>query len=124
MDIMAAVGAVSIGAVIGWLVRYFIRRFRSFTPKSLGAVTSVILGGVVVKMFTIDSNIWWMYCIGVAVGFLIIYPGIAFFAIRSGGSDSGEDSDKKHDKNLPPGGRFDGPLFSRNNPFDNDDKKL
>ncbi|HCJ67087.1 MAG TPA: hypothetical protein DHV62_07135, partial [Elusimicrobia bacterium] len=64
MSIIAVVGSLSLGIVIGWLVRYFIRRFKSFTPKALGSVVSIIAGGAVIKFLEADKSVWWFYPIG------------------------------------------------------------
>jgi hypothetical protein len=38
------IGSVCLGTVIGWLIRYFIRRFRAFTPKVFGALLTALFG--------------------------------------------------------------------------------
>jgi uncharacterized membrane protein len=79
VSIVAAAGATSLGAVIGWLVRYFIRRLNRFGPVVLGSVVSVILGGAVIKFLEADRSVWWFYPIGLAVG-LVVYHFAALSA--------------------------------------------
>lgn len=75
----AAIGATSLGIVAGWLVRYFIRRFDSFTPKTLSAVLSILFGGAIVSFFDADKSLFWFYPIGLLIGFAI-YTIIAILA--------------------------------------------
>jgi uncharacterized membrane protein len=84
MNIVAAIGATCLGVVIGWLVRYFIRRFEKFGPAVLGAVVSVVLGGAVVKFLEADKSVWWFYPIGLLIGF-VIYQIIVWLDSPSGG---------------------------------------
>jgi hypothetical protein len=84
MSYTAATGATCLGAVIGWLVRYFIRRFDRFGPAALGSVISIILGGAAVKFLEADRSVWWFYPIGLFVGF-VIYQLIVSFDGRGGG---------------------------------------
>ena len=44
------VGALCLGLVMGWLVRYFLDRFTQFNAKALGSVASVLAGGVILKL--------------------------------------------------------------------------
>lgn len=82
MSIVAAIGSLSLGIVVGWLVRYFIRRFKSFTPKALGSVVSLIVGGAITSFLEADKSVWWFYPIGLLVGFAA-YTVIALWAIRN-----------------------------------------
>lgn len=66
-----AIGSASLGIVIGWLVRYFIRRFDKFTPSVLGTIISLAFGGVAVKFLDADRTAVWFYPIGVLLGFAI-----------------------------------------------------
>jgi uncharacterized membrane protein YfcA len=68
-----AIGATCLGIVIGWLVRYFIRRFRTFGPMVMGSVISIILGGAVIKFLEADKSVWWYYPIGLFLGFVIYH---------------------------------------------------
>jgi hypothetical protein len=38
-------GFLLLGAAIGWLLYFFMRKYRVFSPKSLGATLSAVLGG-------------------------------------------------------------------------------
>jgi hypothetical protein len=81
MNMVNAIGACCLGTVIGWLVRYFVGRFHSFTPKALASVVSVLLGGAVIGFLESDRSIWWFYPIGLLAGFLLytllalLFPG-------------------------------------------------
>ena len=89
MDVVPALGALSLGIVIGWLVRYFIRRFKEFGPQALGLVVSIMLGGAVVKFLEADRTVWWFYPIGLLLGF-VLYTVVALWVDRGG---SGRASD-------------------------------
>ena len=81
MKIVAAIGSTALGIVIGWLVRYFIRRFENFTAAALGSVVSIIIGGAVVKFLGPDASTLWFYPIGLLLGF-VIYQVIATKLMR------------------------------------------
>lgn len=66
-------GSLSLGAVIGWLVRYFIRRFGSFTPKALGSVVSVVAGGAAVRLLATNESAIWFYFMGLLLGFAVYH---------------------------------------------------
>lgn len=76
-----------IGSVIGWMVFYFIRRYRKFTPSMLVASIASILGGDgISSLATIgerfgnrDFHLW--YFLGVAVGFFLYGLYILLVAI-------------------------------------------
>jgi hypothetical protein len=73
MTYIPAVGATCCGIVIGWLVRYFIRRFNTFGPMVLGSLISIVLGGTVIKFLDADKRVWWFYPIGLLGGFVIYH---------------------------------------------------
>jgi predicted membrane channel-forming protein YqfA (hemolysin III family) len=75
MSIIPAIGSTSLGIVIGWLVRYFIRRFTTFTPMVFGSLVSIILGGAALKFLDADKTVWWFYPIGLLLGFIIYHVG-------------------------------------------------
>jgi hypothetical protein len=79
MSWIPALGSTCMGLVIGWLIRYFIRRFKSFNTKALGSVVSIIAGGAIVHFLQADSTARWFYPIGLALGF-IVYSLIAVLA--------------------------------------------
>jgi O-antigen/teichoic acid export membrane protein len=95
-----AIGATCLGAVIGWLVRYFIRRFERFGPAALASIVSLILGGAVVKFLEADRSVWWFYPIGLFVG-MAIYQVIA---IRYGRSPNTDPSSPGNDDGSAKGG--------------------
>lgn len=73
MNPIPAVGATSLGIVIGWLVRYFIRRFDKFGPMVLGSLLSIVLGGTAITFLETDKTVWWFYPIGLLLGFVIYH---------------------------------------------------
>lgn len=77
---MAALGSFCFGVVLGWLVRYFIKRFKSFTPKTLSSIVSVMSGGVVIRFLGAGEFAWWFYPIGLLAGF-VLYSVLALWAI-------------------------------------------
>lgn len=66
-----------IGAVVGWLIFYFIRRYPRFTPAMLAATIAAILGGDGISSLATmgerfgnrDFHLW--YLLGVAGGFFL-----------------------------------------------------
>ena len=96
MKIIAAIGATCLGIVIGWLVRYFIRRLNKFSPMVLGSLVSIVLGGAVIKFLEADKTVWWFYPIGLFLGF-VIYHLVVVFSERS--SPSGKSSPSTPRKN-------------------------
>lgn len=79
MGILPAVGTISLGIVVGWLVRYAVRRFKSHTPKALAAVVSVLVGGAALNFVQRDSTTWWFYPVGLLLGF-VLYSIVALAA--------------------------------------------
>jgi NhaP-type Na+/H+ or K+/H+ antiporter len=72
-EIVNAIGTVSLGAYVGWLGRYFVRRFKTFTPSVLGALLSVLLGAVIIRFLSGNPNLWGYYPIGLVIGFLFYH---------------------------------------------------
>lgn len=72
-NIIPEIGSTSLGIVMGWLVRYFIRRFDKFNPKVFSSVVSILVGGVIVKYLGTDQNVLWFYPIGLLLGFAIYH---------------------------------------------------
>ena len=83
MSHVPAIGATCLGIVIGFLVRYFIRRFSNFGAGALGSVITIILGGAVIKFLEADKSVWWFYPIGLFLGFAI-YQWIATEVVSRG----------------------------------------
>jgi hypothetical protein len=72
MEFIKPTGILCLGAVVGWLVRYFLLRFEEFTPTIMGTTVSIVLGTGVVKFLGDSKDIFvWMYPIGLALGFFI-----------------------------------------------------
>ena len=86
--IVVPVGVTCLGIVVGWLVRYFIRRFKSFGVGGLGSLLSIVVGGAVLKFLSVDNVTIWYYPIGLFVGF-VIYQVIVMFLIHGDGTHSG-----------------------------------
>ena len=85
MTIIGSIGATCLGIVIGWLVRYFIRRFTRFTPMVLGSVLSIVLGGAVLKFLAADKSLWAFYPTGLLLGFVLYH----FSALSAAGGSRG-----------------------------------
>jgi hypothetical protein len=79
---LPAIGGTSLGIVVGWLVRYFIRRFSTFGPAVLSSVLMMVFGGAVIKFLGEDKNAWWFYPIGLLIGFTI-YQIIVMVLLRN-----------------------------------------
>jgi uncharacterized membrane protein YfcA len=89
MNIIPAIGATCLGIVIGWLVRYFIRRFDKFGPMVLGSLVSIVFGGAAIKFLEADKTVWWFYPIGLLLGFVIYHVVAARqLANRPGGPNA------------------------------------
>ncbi len=69
MNNVEALGAVSLGVVIGWLVSYFVRRFKKFNPQILASTIPIFIGGGVIKFLQDNSSAIWFYPIGLLIGF-------------------------------------------------------
>jgi glycopeptide antibiotics resistance protein len=83
--IVPAIGTTCLGIVIGWLVRYFIRRFKKFSPSILSSVITIILGGAALKFLSVDKSTLWFYPIGLLIGFVVYQVIVMFLFPRSGG---------------------------------------
>lgn len=99
-NIVPAVGSTSLGVVMGFLVRYFIRRFDTFAPGVLSSVISIVLGGAVIKFLGADKNVWWFYPIGLLLGF-VAYQIIATVHTSGGSRGGAIDVSKIFNKNDP-----------------------
>jgi|ERR1700739_226267 len=81
MSTVSVVGSTSFGLVIGWLVRFFLYRMKSFNPKVLSSIVSVIAGGAAIKLFAHNSDLVWWYTIGLFLGF-VVYSVVGAIAKR------------------------------------------
>ena len=86
--IIPFIGSICLGTVIGWLIRYFIRRFRSFTPKVFGALLTALFGGAVLRLFGADQNVLWCYPIGIFIGFFAYTIAGLIFVLKYPSSQS------------------------------------
>lgn len=76
-----------IGAVVGWIVFYFIRRYRKFTPAMLVATLAALVGGDGISSLATmgerfgnrDFHLW--YFIGVGLSFFLYALYILLIAI-------------------------------------------
>lgn len=72
-------GSLCLGVVLGWLVRYFLDRFKTFNTKVFGSVVSILCGGVVAKLLPDPFGYWgWFYPVGLLLG-VLLYPLISAF---------------------------------------------
>jgi hypothetical protein len=113
MQAIPAIGATCLGIVIGWLVRFFLFRMKTFVVKGLGSIVSVLVGGTAIRFLATDKTVWWFYPIGLLVGF-VVYSVVGAVAVRNDGNgpDYGDDSGGSSQK--PTGtGKYDGILFGR-----------
>src|ERR1035441_9414277 len=82
MNVVPAIGSTCFGIVIGWLVRFFIFRFRTFTPNVLSSVISLMCGAATMRFLSADPNVLWFYPIGLLIGFIAYTVG-GVLAIKS-----------------------------------------
>lgn len=68
----ATVGAVLLGAVIGYVTHYLIRRDPDPGIKDLSAIIGAVLGGVVLNILASPAEISW-YLIGLGAGFFLYW---------------------------------------------------
>lgn len=95
-----------IGAVVGWMIFYFIRRYKKFTPSMLVATIAAILGGDGISSLATmgerfgnrDFHLW--YLAGVAVGFFLYAIYVLLIAVFV---NKGKIKDKDPFDSLSPG---------------------
>lgn len=95
-----------IGAVVGCLIFYFIRRYNKFTPSMLVATIAAILGGDGISSLATlgerfgnrDFHLW--YLAGVAAGFFLYGVYVLLVAILF---HRGKIRDKGEFDRMPPG---------------------
>ena len=78
MVLIIVSGALCLGIVIGWLVRYFLNRLREYTVQSLASIVTILVGGTITKFldsdpFSLGTRV---YPIGLLIG-ILVYPLIA-----------------------------------------------
>jgi hypothetical protein len=81
-NVIPPLGCLSLGIVIGWLVRYFIRRFAKFSPSVMGSTITIVCGGAVARFLDANPMVLWFYPIGMLLGF-VIYHLIAKREVRA-----------------------------------------
>lgn len=76
-------GPLAIGAVIGWMLYFFMRLYSLFSPKTLVATIAAILGGTALHFVNTlsasgESNLHLWYFLGLVIGFFsyALYVGI------------------------------------------------
>lgn len=69
MNILEILGSSSSGIVVGWLVSYFVRRYKDFNPTVLGTTVTLIFGEAVFTFLKGSSLGMWCYPIGLLIGF-------------------------------------------------------
>ncbi len=72
--VIESLGPASIGAVIGWMLYYFMRKYTVFSPKTLTATLAAFAGGPVLTMLErwaagTDAELGLWYFLGVGAGF-------------------------------------------------------
>lgn len=76
MSTVEILGSLSVGIVVGYVVRYFIRRLEKFTVQALSGVVIVLLGGAAVQFFGDNRELLFVYAIGLFLGFIVLYTAI------------------------------------------------
>ena len=67
------IGVIALGIFVGWITRYFLRRQKSFPLMAMSTLLGIVLGGVVLNLFTGPAfdDLFWFYPIGLVIGFII-----------------------------------------------------
>lgn len=82
-----ALGAMCFGITIGWFSRFFTYRFKAFSPKVMGSLIAILVGGGIIKLLESDSCSKYgisFYMIGLPVG-IAIYNVTAYLTGDTGG---------------------------------------
>ena len=83
MSMVAMIGAVSFGLVVGWITYRTLRRKEGVTLLSdIATVIGAFGGGAIMAIFKIEE-LFGLYAIGLAVGFFA-YLGVANEGTRQG----------------------------------------
>ena len=83
-------GLILLGAVVGWMLYYFIRRYTLFSPKSLAATLSAIVGGEALAWLGTlrgaESGAELQYFTGLGAGFFVyaLYAGFCSWLFALG----------------------------------------
>lgn len=70
------VGALALGAVVGFFARLFVSRFDDYSPQTLSALVAVLVGGAVTGFLASEPRAIWYYSMGLFIGALVIYTVI------------------------------------------------
>lgn len=71
-------GAICLGIVVGYFVKFFLRRITKFTLQGLSLIITLTFGGLVVNFLKNDASAFWYYPIGLMLG-IAIYIGLGLF---------------------------------------------
>lgn len=77
---LEAAGSLALGVLVGFLLRFFLRRFKSFTPRGFSTVLTAIAGGAAVKLLSDAPGAVSWYFIGLLGGFVMY----SFLLYRAG----------------------------------------
>lgn len=76
-------GPTSVGAVVGWMLYFFMRKYQLFSPKTLAATLGALAGGPVLTVLERwalggDAKLGLWYFLGVGIGFFAyaLYAGV------------------------------------------------
>ena len=97
-----------IGAVVGWIIFYFIRRYKKFTPSVLITTLAAIIGGDAISFLITmgehfgnrDFHLW--YFAGVGTGFFLYGIYVLLVAIFH---HCGRIGEKEKFDRMPPEGK-------------------
>jgi hypothetical protein len=72
------IGIISTGIVVMAIIIFFLPRLQLYTLEGLGALVTIIFGGVVVKFITdrSDKGYAWNYPIGLLLGIVLFKTGL------------------------------------------------
>jgi hypothetical protein len=86
---LVAAGCACLGLTIGWLVRFFIDKYKEYNAKILNSTVSVFFGGCIVAFLKYlankETNLLVpasFYLIGLPVGMIVLYPLILHWDLQ------------------------------------------
>lgn len=79
---MEKIGTLCFGLVIGWITYRTLSREESVSVTDITSVIAAVGGAGIIKLFSSGDLFYW-YCIGLAVGFFTYY-GIAIILVGKG----------------------------------------